>query len=263
MAATTSPEAVRRLVSPARLDDLHVDDGGLVSSLPERDPPRSRRFEGLYGRAYNRVIQAPALRRAAFSVWGSADPLYDLDRFVEDAVEAAHAIGGGSPVLVDLPSGGGTLLPFLHRYGFAGTAVEVDLATAMLRRALTLADDIGAGFETVFLRSDALDLPLRADLADVVVSVNGLHVVADHARLLSEVARIAKPGGGLWLITPVRGPSARSRAILAAARALGVTPRPPPTLPELRRLIADVGLREVRSYGGESITGLACRTAAD
>ena len=63
----------------------------------------------------------------------------------------------------------------------------------------------------------------------------------------------------MWLITPVTGASARSRAILAAAQALGVTPRPPPSAIELRRLLADAGLRETRFYGGASITGLACR----
>jgi SAM-dependent methyltransferase len=105
---------------------------------------------------------------------------------------------------------------------------------------------------------------LRSAVADVVISINGLHVVPDPAGFLTEAARIAKEGGKLWLITPVDGPSMRSRAILAAANALGVTPRTPPSLSELRELLAAAGFREVGSYGGTSITGLACeRVAAD
>lgn len=217
----------------------------------------NRRFEGLYGRLYNRVIQSRPLRRAAFSVWGSADPLYELEDFVADAV-AATRTRSTAPVLVDLPSGGGTLLPFLARDRFVGTVIEVDLATAMLRRAVARHRSDAPSLSTVFVQSDALDLGLQDRVADVVISVNGLHVVSDPQRFLSELARITRPGGTLWLITPVDGPGARSRVILAAARRLAITPRQPPTLARLHDLLAEAGFHRVRSYGGTSITGLAC-----
>jgi ubiquinone/menaquinone biosynthesis C-methylase UbiE len=136
--------------------------------------------------------------------------------------------------------------------------IEVDLATSMLRRAVALHGSSTPELETVFLQSDALDLVLKEAVADVVVSINGLHVVPNHARFLSELARITKPGGKLWLITPVDGPSARSRAILGAARSLRITPRDPPTLAELHDLLKEAGFKPFRSYGGASITGIAC-----
>lgn len=225
-----------------------------------RQPSRNRRFEGLYGRLYNTVIQSRRLRRAAFSIWGSADPLYDLEGFVADAAAAARA-QSASPVLVDLPSGGGTLLPFLARESFAGRVIEVDLATAMLRRAVTLHGTTTPGLDTMFVQSDALALSLKDAAADVVISINGLHVVENPARMLSELARITKPGGQLWMITPVDAPSARSRAILAAARLLRITPVRPPTLAELHVLLDEAGFRRFRSYGGASITGFACDKA--
>ncbi len=40
-------------------------------------------------------------------------------------------------------------------------------------------------------------------VADVVISINGLHVVPDARRFLAEISRILKPDGRLWLITPV------------------------------------------------------------
>ncbi len=129
---------------------------------------------------------------------------------------------------------------------------------SMLRRAVTLERKQRCGFETVLVHADALDLPLADAVADVVISINGLHVVPDARRFLAEISRILKPDGRLWLITPVTAHGLRSRMILAAAAALKITPGPPPTLTELRGLVADVGLREVRSYGGTSITRVAC-----
>lgn len=253
--AARIPRGARNVLSPERLGELTFETP--VIAFRRHEPSRNRRFEGFYGRLYNGVIQSPALRRAAFSIWGSADPLCDLDVFVKDAVRAARTLSP-SPVLVDLPSGGGTLLPFLARDGFPGTVIEVDLAAAMLQRAVTLHRSIIPDLDTVFLQSDALDLSLRDAVADVVISINGLHVVPDHARFLAELARITRPGGRLWLITPVDGPSSRSKAILALARALKITPRTPPTLAKLHSLLEEAGFTRSHSYGGTSITGVAC-----
>jgi|1186.fasta_scaffold22144_2 2-polyprenyl-3-methyl-5-hydroxy-6-metoxy-1,4-benzoquinol methylase len=90
----------------------------------------NERFEGLYGRLYTRVIQTRTLRRAVFSLWGSADPLLRLDKII--ATAAAEA---GDGTILDVPCGGGTLLTVLDRAGFRGTVIESDLAAAMMRRA--------------------------------------------------------------------------------------------------------------------------------
>jgi SAM-dependent methyltransferase len=260
--ADVSPE-IKSLLSIDALTELTEPEPGILSTIRDAEARHNRRFEGFYGRLYTLVIQTPALRKAAFSLWGSADPLYGLETFVNDAVRAARSLEA-NPVLVDLPSGAGTLLPFLVRERFDGTVVEVDLAISMLRRAVAFHRSSTPDLKAIFLHSNALDLPLRDDVADVVVSINGLHVVPDHAGFLAEAARITRPGGKLWLITPVDGPSVRSRAILSAAAALGITPRTPPTLRELRRLLGEAGFSEVRWYGGMNITGLACeRVAAD
>jgi SAM-dependent methyltransferase len=249
------PSSARAVLSPERLTEMTFEPP--LISFQRQEPTRNRRFEGLYGGLYNRIIQSPALRRAAFSIWGSADPLYDLDVFVADAVRAARTMSP-SPTLVDLPSGGGTILPFLAREGFAGTVVEVDLADAMLRRAVALHRAVTPDLETVFLQDDALDLSLRSAIADVVISINGLHVVPDPRRFLTELARITKRSGTLRLITPVDDPSTRSRAILALARRLEITPRTPPSRGRLYDLLAEAGFGRFHSYGGTSITGLAC-----
>ena len=249
------------LLSPDRARELTAPEPEIVSTVAREGAPPNRRFEGLYGRLYSRVIQTSGLRKAVFSLWGSADPLYDLEAFVGDAVRAAN-FSPARPVLVDLPSGSGTLLPFLAREGFRGVVVEIDLAISMLRRAIALHRSSAPRLETIFIQSDALELRLRSAVADFVISINGLHVIPEPARFLAEIARITKERGKLWLITPVDGPGVRSRAILAAANALGITPRTPPSLRELRELLAAAGFRELHSYGGASITGLACERRA-
>jgi SAM-dependent methyltransferase len=250
------PGEIRHLFTTERLADVRPGEPPILASVPRVDPPATRRFDGLYGGIYNRVIQTPALRRAAFSVWGSADPLYRLEAFIGDAI---REVPSGNPVLVDLPCGGGTLLPFLARTGFAGTVIEADLAIHMLRRAVALHRTLEPRPDAVFLQTDALELPLASECADAVVSINGLHVMPDAAAFLREVARITKPGGVLSLITPVNGTSLRSKAILMAANALAITPQTPPSLGKLRRMIAESGFSELRRYGGESITGIAVR----
>jgi ubiquinone/menaquinone biosynthesis C-methylase UbiE len=243
-------------MSPGRLEELAYDAPVILHGRQESSG--NRRFEGLYGAIYNHVIQSPRLRKAAFSIWGSADPLYELDSFVADAVHATQE-ASPSPVLVDLPSGGGTLLPFFAREALAGTVVEVDLAAPMLRRAVALRNASAPRLTTVFLLANALDLPLKTGVADIVVSINGLHVIPDHERFLTEIARITKPGGRLWMITPVDAPNVRSKAILGAANLFGITPTTPPTLAGLYTLLQNAGFAEFRPYGGRSITGLSCQ----
>lgn len=247
---------IQRLIRPCDADQLRVE-ARVASSLPDTNAPTSRRFEGIYGAIYDRVIQAPSVRRAIFGAWGSADPLRNLDAFVTDAVR--RVAGRRDAVLLDLPSGGGTLLPLLAREPFTGTIVEVDLAASMLARAVRLHDSVQPNFQAVFLRTDALDLPLRDSIADVVISINGLHVVNEPAGFLTELARVVKPGGDFWLITPVDGPGIRSRVILRAAKALSITPRTPPTRAALRGLLDAAGFELVHDYGGQSIAGFGLR----
>jgi ubiquinone/menaquinone biosynthesis C-methylase UbiE len=211
------------------------------------------RFEGIYGRIYNTVIQTPTLRRTVFTLWGSADPLLHLDAIVAAATAEA---GGGS--ILDVPCGGGTVLALLHRAGFGGTVIEADRADAMLRRAQAAHRRLAPRFAVEFLQADARALPVETASVDVGISINGLHVIPEPERFISELARVIRPGGALWLITPVTSTALRSRAILKMARTLEITPAAPPTLADLHAMIPAAGLRIRRSLGGRNITGLVC-----
>jgi ubiquinone/menaquinone biosynthesis C-methylase UbiE len=213
----------------------------------------NERFEGVYGRLYDRVMQAPALRRVVFSLWGSADPLLQLDAVLSAA--AAEAAGG---TMLDVPCGGGTVLPLLARSGFRGTVIESDLADAMMRRAVATHRRLAVEYDVRFLQADGRELPLEAASVDCVISINGLHVIPGPESFLRELGRVVRPGGALWLITPVSSPAVRSRLILTLARKLGITPASPPTLAQLQVMIGAAGFRIRESLGGTSITGIVC-----
>jgi ubiquinone/menaquinone biosynthesis C-methylase UbiE len=169
-------------------------------------------------------------------------------------MSAAHIAGKeNTSTLLDVPSGGGTLLRLLDRAAYKGRVVEIDLSAALLTRANSAARDVP--FETAILQADALQLPLRDETFDVVVSINGLHVMPDPVGFLAELRRVLRPGGELWIVTPVSATSLRSRLILGIAHRWNVISRQPPTLEELRQLFADVGLMEVEWLEGTSITG--------
>jgi SAM-dependent methyltransferase len=252
-----SRQTVEGLFTPAARDSLHFD--GSIWDTRSGDAGATPAFEGLYGRIYNRVIQSTMLRRVLFTLWGSTDPLHHLERFVADAVRDAATVE--VPVIVDLPSGGGTLLPLFARSERQLVILEVDLAEVMLRRALAVHERAPSDLEVSFVRANALSLPLRDGVVDIVVSVNGLHVMADPGAFLAEIARVLKPSGALWLITPVSGTGIRSRMILGAAHKLGVVSRPPPTLGGLEDLVTSQGFERLHGYGGASITGAAFRRA--
>ncbi len=94
-------------------------------------------------------------------------------------------------LLLDLACGGGVLAPHVQRLGHRHVGLDLS-ATA-----LPLAREHGI----VPVRGDVLRLPFGDEVADVVVAGEVLEHVADPARLVSEAARVLKPGGTLVLDT--------------------------------------------------------------
>jgi arsenite methyltransferase len=145
--------------------------------------------------------QASAVGSANFG-----DVLYDAEQrgeLPEDAVLAS--LGCGNPVAVaelnegetvlDLGSGGGIdVILSAKRVGPTGTAYGLDMTDEML--ALAQRNAVEAGVRNVhFLKGVIEQIPLPADSVDVVISNCVINLSVDKPAVLTEIARVLRPGG--------------------------------------------------------------------
>ncbi len=134
------------------------------------------------------------------------ESLYSADQRAELPGAAALAsLGCGNPTAVadlhegetvlDLGSGGGIdVILSAKRVGPAGTAYGVDMTDEMLALAQQNARDAGTT-NVHFLKGVIEAIPLPADSVDVVISNCVINLSTDKAAVLTEIARVLKPGG--------------------------------------------------------------------
>ena len=98
-------------------------------------------------------------------------------------------------VVLDLGSGGGIdVILSARRVGPTGTAYGLDMTDEML--ALARQNAAEAGVSNVhFLKGMIEQVPLPADSVDVVISNCVINLSTDKAAVLTEIARVLKPGG--------------------------------------------------------------------
>lgn len=238
--------------------DARLDDHGVVDVLGADNPARhadadtSRPFEGLYGAAYSSMIERRPLRRAFFGLWGDATPVFDLDAVVRAVADSTAS----EDVVLDVPCGRGVVAALLARCTRSARIVGLDLARTAVTHAADASQRLPNGIDARYVRGDALQLPFQDASVGSIVSINGVHVMPDHARFVDELARVLRPGGETWLITPVSGGGMRAAGMLRAGRALGVLSQPPPTSAELESLVSQAGFEIASHLGGTSIVGL-------
>ena len=140
----------------------------------------------------------------------------DADSFGEALYEAEQrgelpeaavlaSLGCGNPVAVaelnegetvlDLGSGGGIdVILSAKRVGETGLAYGLDMTDEMLALARKNAADAGIR-NAIFLKGVIEEIPLPADSVDVVISNCVINLSVDKPAVLTEVARVLKPGG--------------------------------------------------------------------
>jgi arsenite methyltransferase len=136
------------------------------------------------------------------------EALYDAGQLAElpDAAVLA-SLGCGNPIAVadlhegevvlDLGSGGGIdVILSAKRVGPTGTAYGLDMTDEMLALAQRNAADAGVA-NVHFLKGMIEEIPLPAGSVDVVISNCVINLSTDKAAVLTEVARVLKPGGRL------------------------------------------------------------------
>lgn len=97
--------------------------------------------------------------------------------------------------VVDLGSGAGNDC-FIARAetGETGKVIGIDFTEAMIHKARENADKLG--FNNVeFRQGDIENMPLSANIADVIISNCVLNLIPDKDRVLADIYRVLKPGG--------------------------------------------------------------------
>jgi SAM-dependent methyltransferase len=134
------------------------------------------------------------------------EALYDAEQRGELPEAATLAsLGCGNPtavaelrvgeVVLDLGSGGGIdVILSARRVGPTGTAYGLDMTDEML--ALARQNAVDAGVTNVhFLKGLIEAIPLPADSVDVVISNCVINLSTDKGAVLTEIARVLRPGG--------------------------------------------------------------------
>ena len=134
------------------------------------------------------------------------EALYDAEQrgALPDAAVLA-SLGCGNPtavadlhegeVVLDLGSGGGIdVILSAKRVGPTGTAYGLDMTDEMLALAQRNARDAGVA-NVHFLKGVIEQIPLPAASVDVVISNCVINLSTDKAAVLTEIARVLKPGG--------------------------------------------------------------------
>jgi arsenite methyltransferase len=138
------------------------------------------------------------------------ETLYDAEQRGELPEAATLAsLGCGNPTAVaelregetvlDLGSGGGIdVILSARRVGSSGIAYGLDMTDEMLALARENAAD--AGVKNVhFLKGVIEQIPLAADSVDVVISNCVINLSVDKPAVLTEIARVLKPGGRIGI----------------------------------------------------------------
>src|SRR5439155_14958977 len=138
------------------------------------------------------------------------ETLYDAEQRGELPDSAVLAsLGCGNPTAVaelrvgetvlDLGSGGGIdVILSAKRVGPAGRAFGLDMTDEMLALAQRNAEEAGVT-NAIFLKGVIEDVPLPAESIDVVISNCVVNLSTDKAAVLTEIARVLKPGGRIGI----------------------------------------------------------------
>jgi SAM-dependent methyltransferase len=102
-------------------------------------------------------------------------------------------------VVLDLGSGGGIdVILSARRVGPTGIAYGVDMTDEMLALAQRNAREAGIS-NAHFLKGEIESVPLPAESVDVVISNCVINLSTDKAAVLTEMARVLRPGGRLGI----------------------------------------------------------------
>lgn len=148
-------------------------------------------------------------------------------------------------IVVDLGAGAGfDAILCARKVGPTGRVIGIDMTPEMLAKARGNATRLGLT-QVEFREGVIEDLPLRDDLADVVISNCVINLSDDKPKALAEAFRVLKPGGRLRIsdvaTTRPISEAARKDAVAWTACLAGAL-----TTAEYRQILERVGFEEVQ-----------------
>lgn len=153
----------------------------------------------------------------------------------------------GETVLDHACGAGMDLLLAAQQVGATGRAIGVDVTPGMRGAAERAVAKAGLGARVEIRAGSYEDLPVESASVDVVISNGVVNLAPDKRRVFSEIWRVLKPGGRLYLADVVVARelklATRERPELWAACIAGALPEP-----ELVQLANDVGLANPRVH---------------
>lgn len=204
-----------------------------MSTQIDRISPEVRNIcAGPVGAVYDYYIERPWLARLVLGVvWGvDSRPFYR-------SMNAIAALPEGATIL-DVPCGGGVAMRGL-RHDQKVNWIGVDAMPAMLRRAKRRAARWPVA-QAQFIEGDMMSLPLEDDIADLCLTYNGLHCIANPQGALAEMARCLR-SGGLLVGTTFLADGRRRQRHLLRGEGFG----PVPAANRLKAWLEDCGLSDV------------------
>lgn len=201
-----------------------VVPGHAVGSRPAQAAPGvARRMDGERAGRHARVVPSPVRPLNdpgqyddLATTW--EDPYGPLAMLAWLAASRASLIPPAArpgALLLDLACGGGLLAPAATRLGYRHVGID------LTRSALTVA----AGRGVSVVQGDVGRLPVADAVADVVLAGEVLEHVPDPAAVVTEAARVLRPGGTLVIDSIAATRLARWVAVTLAERLPGGPPR--------------------------------------
>jgi SAM-dependent methyltransferase len=207
--------------------------------------------------ASSNAAQERAWEGAEGRYWAvNADLMEGTPARYDPALLDAAGIVAESRVL-DVGCGTGSVTRAAAGRASRGTALGVDLSTAMIEVARERAARAGAG-NAAFLRADAQVHPFSTAGFDVIVSRTGASFFGDLPAAFANLARATAPGGRLALLTWQSLPRNEWIVEIGGALAGHPLPEPPPGAPgpfafadpdRAREVVGGAGFTDVQVAG--------------
>lgn len=192
----------RALLRAAEVLDLEVEDlrseRGYIDLIGDDEPRATGMAQLLMGSRVVPLIYErwwrPALGRVLKGLMGPS--MAQEQRLARDLL----ALEEGATVL-DVACGPGNFTRrFAADVGERGTAIGIDISVPMLARAVEETD----ASQVVYVRGDAVALPIRPQSVDAICCFAALHLFSDPWSALDMMAAALVPGGRLAILTTAR-----------------------------------------------------------